>query len=358
MAINSFELLEVEYRLLWDSMTIRPAKATDIDTTAKRILAKKARYQEVQAAVGVPWFVVGAIHAMECGLNFDRHLHCGDPLTKRTVHVPKGRPKTPPKNGKCYSWLESAIDALEMKNLGSITDWSVERICYELERYNGWGYRNYHPKTLSPYLWSGTNHYTQGKYVADGKWSALAVSGQSGAMAIIKRISELDVSVAAALASNEPEPDEPHETINEPESETDPALEFPKTEDVPVAAPAPPRAAPVAIAKAAFDSRTVWGLLLSLVLWIAQQFKSAVDYGFEVVMWAVGVLPDVTNEVQGVLSSGELMASWFKLNWPSIAFYVAIGCTVIAIIRHANDKKKLRDAKDELEAQSEDPAHA
>ena len=125
-----------------------------------------------------------------------------------------------------------------------------------------------------------------------------------------------------------------------------------------IAVPAPPRVAPVAVAKAAFDSRTVWGLLLSLALWVAQQFKSAVDYGFEVVMWAVGILPDVTNEVKGVLTSGELMASWFRLNWPSIAFYVAIGCTVIAIIRHANDKKKLADAKDALEAQSEDPAHA
>jgi lysozyme family protein len=43
-----------------------------------------------------------------------------------------------------------------------------------------------HPEVLTPYLWSFTNHYTKGKFVADGKFDANAVSKQCGAAAILK----------------------------------------------------------------------------------------------------------------------------------------------------------------------------
>jgi lysozyme family protein len=233
---TTFEALSPQYRELWDTMSVRGAKSADITVTAKKIVGAKGRYEAVEDALGVPWFVVGAIHAMECGLRFDRHLHNGDPLTARTTHVPKGRPAAKPQTGGVYTWHESAVDALKLHKLEQVTDWSVERICYELERYNGWGYRKFHPETLSPYLWSGTNHYSKGKYVADGKWSATAVSGQSGALAIIKQISELDVSVAKLLPAHA-EPDHPVDTIADarasPATPTqDPALEFPKAETV------------------------------------------------------------------------------------------------------------------------------
>jgi len=230
MPAPSYEDLRDEYSRLWASMEIRASKAPDIDATAKKIAAKKARYQAVAETTGVPWFMIGAIHAMECGLAFDRHLHCGDPLTARTYHVPAGRPKAPPANGERYTWAESAADALTLKGLEKIGEWPIERICYELERFNGWGYRLYHASVLSPYLWSGTNHYSRGKYVADGKWSSTAVSGQSGAMAIVKRLAELDADVAAAIAGA---PVAGSEAADE--AIDDPALVFPKAETKPVA---------------------------------------------------------------------------------------------------------------------------
>ena len=76
-----------------------------------------------------------------------------------------------------------------------MADWSLERLLYELEGYNGWGYRLFHAHVKSPYLWSFSNHYTSGKYVADGRWSDTAVSRQCGAALIIKRLeqrSEID----------------------------------------------------------------------------------------------------------------------------------------------------------------------
>jgi lysozyme family protein len=196
MANLEFAALRDEYANLWRTMTVRSGKT--VDMVAEKIIGHKARYQNVEKLTGVPWFMVGAIHAMECGLMFTGHLHNGDPLTARTKQVPANRPAAgkPP-----FSWEESALDALKMAphSLHLIKEWPIERIAFELERYNGWGYRKYHPETKSPYLWSFTNHYEKGKYVADGKWSASAVSSQVGAMAIVKRLSFLDASVAAHI---------------------------------------------------------------------------------------------------------------------------------------------------------------
>lgn len=207
----TFEQLEDEYATLWASMEIRASAMPALSNTARRIIAARDRYQEIEAATGVPWFVVGVIHAMEAGLRWDRHLHNGDPLLRPTVQVPAGRPA----NGKGpFTFEESACDALLMKRLDAVPHWTVPRIAYELERYNGWGYRLYHPEVASPYLWSGTTHYSRGKYVADNKWSATAVSGQSGAMALLKRIAELEPSIL----------------LDAPEQ--DPAAEFVRTPDV------------------------------------------------------------------------------------------------------------------------------
>ena len=55
--------------------------------------------------------------------------------------------------------------------LDQVKVWSVERMLYECEKYNGWGYLKRGP---SPYLWSWTNIYRGGKYVEDGVYSASA----------------------------------------------------------------------------------------------------------------------------------------------------------------------------------------
>lgn len=192
MAKTDWPSLEPEYNSLWASMEIRPSWHAPLERRARAILANKARYQAVSALTNVPWFFVGVIHSLECGLSFSKHLHNGDSLKARTWRVPAGRPKTgsPP-----FTWEESACDALKMKSLDKVKDWSAARICFELERYNGLGYRTYHPGTLSPYLWSGSTHYTRGKYVADGKWSSTAVSQQTGAIPLLVKMAELDHSI-------------------------------------------------------------------------------------------------------------------------------------------------------------------
>jgi len=116
-----------EYTALWAEMAIRADRKKDVDDVVAIILAHKTRYQAVEHATKVPWYVVSVIHSLEAGLRFSRHLHNGDPLTARTVNVPVDRPKTgsPP-----FTWEESAIDALTYDGMSGQTDWSIEHIAY------------------------------------------------------------------------------------------------------------------------------------------------------------------------------------------------------------------------------------
>jgi len=156
-----FADLAAEYKSLWDAAAIRPKNAQSVRAAANQLRDLKATYDQVSAATNhIPWFVIGLIHSLEASFNLNAHLHNGDPLSAHTVQVPSGRPKTgsPP-----FSWITSAIDALTMHGMQNIgkDGWSIERISFELERYNGFGYRRNHPAVKSPYLWSCTNHGRQ-----------------------------------------------------------------------------------------------------------------------------------------------------------------------------------------------------
>ena len=177
--------LAKEYSDLFNRCKIAADKMTEVEEVVQRILQYQNRYASIAAQSTVPWYVIAVIHNMECGLDFTKHLHNGDSLKRRTVNVPAGRPKTgqPP-----FTFEVSALDALECDGLTKWKDWSIGGICYELEGFNGWGYRAH--KINSPYLWSYSNLYTSGKYVADNKWSGTAVSSQCGAAVILRRMSD------------------------------------------------------------------------------------------------------------------------------------------------------------------------
>jgi lysozyme family protein len=180
--------LRTEYQQLFDTCEIRPERANLVEKLIKNIEPNRIRYSAVGDPLGIPWYFVGVIHNMESSLGFKGHLHNGDPLTARTVHVPVGRPKT----GQApFTWEESAMDALQLERLDQWSDWSVPGTLYKLEAYNGFGYRSRHPEVFSPYLWSFSTHYTKGKYVGDGTFSPSAVSQQCGAAILLRRMSEV-----------------------------------------------------------------------------------------------------------------------------------------------------------------------
>jgi lysozyme family protein len=184
--VNStrFSELRAEYDGAWKCCEVRSEKRAEIAAAVARARAGRGRYEEVAAHFnGMPWQFLAVIHGMECGFRFDRHLHNGDPLTARTVRVPPGRPPTgnPP-----FTWEESARDAMEHMGYDRVTDWSLEHLLYLLEKFNGFGYRRKRLRT--PYLWSYSNLYEKGRYVADRVFDPEAVSKQCGAAVLLKEL--------------------------------------------------------------------------------------------------------------------------------------------------------------------------
>lgn len=158
--------------------------------TANKFLSiaknNKALYQSIASKVNpfMPYYFIAILHARESDCNFNTHLHNGDSLKAKTVNVPAGRPTAPPANGVSYTFEESAIDALQYDGFNKWSDFSVAGMIYCFEKYNGFGYAR--RKKVSPYLWSGTQHYTSGKFVADNKFSDTAIDKQIGAATLLK----------------------------------------------------------------------------------------------------------------------------------------------------------------------------
>ncbi|MEO5684691.1 MAG: hypothetical protein ABIQ88_18765 [Chitinophagaceae bacterium] len=187
MAIQFTPQLQAEYQRLFDTCVINLDKLAEINTTFNKITASRSRYETVGNQLNIPWYFIGITHNLEGGSNFKMHLHNGDPLTERTVQIPRGRPSTgkPP-----FEWEASATDALTLKSLDRWTDWSVPGILFKLEGYNGYGYHQPAISINSPYLWSYSNHYAKGKFVKDKVYSPTAVSRQCGAAILLRRFIE------------------------------------------------------------------------------------------------------------------------------------------------------------------------
>jgi len=185
------QALRSEYEGLFDECVVRPDRVSEVNAATSRLRANQTRYADVGSALEIPWSVIAVIHCLESNLDFSAHLHNGDPLTARTVHEPAGRPT---KGAPPFTWEASAADALSNRGLGSASDWSLPGSLYQLEGYNGFGYRRFHPAVLSPYLWSFSNHYISGKYIKDGTWSDTAVSRQCGAAVLLRRLAELGLT--------------------------------------------------------------------------------------------------------------------------------------------------------------------
>jgi lysozyme family protein len=178
---TDFQALRAEYRALFAAMVPAPGRRAAIQEAAERVLRSREPAERVGAQLGgAPWHAVALIAEMQNGSRLDLHLHNGDPLTDRTVTVPRGRP---PAGRPPFAWEESAVDALTLLGFASpAPDWSLSRILHRLEAHGGFGSRQH--GVFAPHLWCGCQHYVSGAYGPDG-WDPGAVADRIGAAVIL-----------------------------------------------------------------------------------------------------------------------------------------------------------------------------
>lgn len=178
-----------DYLSLWDTceLTSDPRKVKVLKHVSEVVLIHGAIYRMVSYSSRVPWPIIAALHFRESDQNFSCHLHNGDPLTAKTVHVPANRPVIgyPP-----FTWQTSAVDALSLP--WRPHQWDIAGCLEFLERYNGRGYQKHSVNT--PYLWDFTDKYVSGLYKADGVFSPSATESRPGCVAILKLIQSSGVS--------------------------------------------------------------------------------------------------------------------------------------------------------------------
>jgi uncharacterized protein (TIGR02594 family) len=154
--------------------------------SANLIIDNYDRYKSVADACGIPVVLVALIHLRESSSDlgkFRSNIANGQPFDRATTIDPKNR-------GPFATWESAAIDALKYIGFNKISEWSLERMLFELERYNGFGYRRRLINT--PYVWNYTNHYSSGLFVSDGVFSSSSVDKNAGAFAIYDMLKNMD----------------------------------------------------------------------------------------------------------------------------------------------------------------------
>jgi lysozyme family protein len=152
-----------------------------VASVGTNILRNEQRYETVQAATGVPWWLIAILHTMEASGSFRCQILNGQRWTEKTTIVPKGW-------GPWPDWESSTMFAVKHHKLDLYATWDVPSALRRFESWNGWGYRN--RGVHSPYVWGMSNHaHGVGKFVADGRYDPNAETKQVGAGVLLRWLS-------------------------------------------------------------------------------------------------------------------------------------------------------------------------
>lgn len=195
--------------LRWANMHIRANRIGEFDRTAKRLSdpLAKSRYQGVTDRLketghqAVPWWFIAIVSEREYGgpPHWDKQLGQGDPLGHVSTHDPKGRgpflPHSLDVTPGFDAWTRCCLDALIECGpwAAKWTDWSIGGVLTLFEEYNGLGYANM--GVPSAYVWSGSDQYISGKYVADHVYRASAIDVQEGCAPLLSRMMAINADI-------------------------------------------------------------------------------------------------------------------------------------------------------------------
>jgi lysozyme family protein len=216
MSVN-IATLKAQNAARWAAMHLHAERLPILDERAKALCASgpKARFQAIEAATKVPWFVVAVIAEREAGgppKCWPCQLAQGDPLVRVSLHEPAGRGPFYDHPDDVYprdAFYRGALDALIdcAPYASKWTDWSPGGALTLLEEYNGLGYASM--GVPSAYVWSGSDRYVSGKYVADHVYRASAVDVQEGCAPLLARMMLIDKSIWGTEVITVPHPTVP-----------------------------------------------------------------------------------------------------------------------------------------------------
>lgn len=178
------------------NVVVKPAFARAAVKRAAAMLSHKADYQRIAANIElkhqrhVPWWSIPLVHERECIRGVDNwtcNIAQGEPYNIKSRIIPH--------SGPFGSFDEAAMDALYVQapRLAMWNNWSLGGVATINEMYNGLGYAK--RGRASPYVWSGTNVYIKGKYVADKKYDPEKVDTQIGVIVMLKALMSLDPTI-------------------------------------------------------------------------------------------------------------------------------------------------------------------
>jgi lysozyme family protein len=201
----------------WANMHLRAERIPAFHSIGMRLCepSAKARYQAVTdrlIALGktdptiqpVPWWFTAVVSEREYGgpPHWDKQLGQGDDLHKMSRHEPKGRGPFLNHPGDVTpgfdAWTRCCLDALIecAPKAAKWTLWTVGGVLTLLEEYNGLGYAA--RGVPSAYVWSGTDQYESGKFIADHEYRKNVVDVQEGCAPILAMMMALDPSIKFA----------------------------------------------------------------------------------------------------------------------------------------------------------------
>lgn len=198
----------------WANMHVHAAQLAAFHATAVRLSAPdaKARYQGVTDRLvelgktdpkiqPVPWWFIAIVSEREYGgpPHWDRQLGQGDRLDHVSHNVPAGMGPYLSHPGDVTpghdAWTRCCVDVLinSAPRAALWTDWSIGGVLTGWEEYNGLGYAS--RGIASPYVWSGTDQYDRGKFVADHVFDPRRVDVQEGCAPLLAVLMAIDPSI-------------------------------------------------------------------------------------------------------------------------------------------------------------------
>ena len=194
---DTFAVLSPEYAALLAVMTVSDGRRQALTRRAAKILdlaqQHASEWTEVEERTGVPrlWGIAG--FERESSSDYACSPAQGDRWDEISRNVPRGL-------GPYRCWGDACVAAYGIDHLDAVgkSGWTWTRACYEGELFNGFGPRAHGRRT--GYLWSWSNIYDGGKYVADNDWHPGEWDQQCGIVPMMAELLLLDSSLALADA--------------------------------------------------------------------------------------------------------------------------------------------------------------